>query len=51
MIKQLLNSLSPNNVICQCLADQLFASAKKKKFSPPANQDILPNIVQLLLII
>ena len=27
MIKQLLNSISQNIVICQCLADQLFASA------------------------
>ena len=27
MIKQLLNSVTPNIVICQCLADQLFASA------------------------
>ena len=27
MIKQLLNSRSQNIVICQCLADQLFASA------------------------
>ena len=27
MIKQLLNSVIPNIVICQCLADQLFASA------------------------
>ena len=27
MIKQLLNSVIANIVICQCLADQLFASA------------------------
>ena len=27
MIKQLLNSLSQNIVICQCLAEQIFASA------------------------
>ena len=27
MIKQLLNSVMQNSVICQCLADQLFASA------------------------
>ena len=29
MIKQLLNSISQNIVICQCLADQLFADAAR----------------------
>ena len=53
MIKQLLNSVIANIVICQCLADQLFASAFGfGKYiidllaTDNSNRDILLNLVQ-----
>ena len=50
MIKQLLNSVIPQNiVICQCPADQLFANGKSLICSPLTNHDTLLNLVQYLL--